>query len=92
MVFQNSFFRVLYFPGNFRGQLAVISSYNARRMDRIGKYIFNDTRFVKTAKIYDMTEAVFDSFGAEHNALHPGDGGGQFWVKQGTITYVLRLF
>ena len=81
-----------YYPGNFEGQKAVISAFNAKRMDKIGRRVFNDSRLVRLVPTYKMSEVVFDSFGKDGRALHPGEGdGAQQWVLHGISQYTLGL-
>ena len=59
-------------------------------MDEIGRRVFNDSRFVGVAPIYKMSEVVFDSFGEDGRALHPGEGNGaQQWVLHGISQFTL---
>ena len=81
-----------YVPNNFENQGALVSAYNAKRMDRIAQSVFNDSRFVEIVPLYDMSEVIFEAFGHQEMGFHPGQRGSAYWIQHGIMKHVLNKF
>ena len=74
-----------FFPNDFSDNSAVLSGYNAKRLDKIAQKVFNDKRFVTMVPVYDMSEVVFDAFGDSELSFHPNT-----WLQTGIVFHILE--
>ena len=82
-----------YFPGDFGEQLATISGYNAKRLERIIEEVYGgEAHLWKVLKLYEMTEVVFDSFAKSSRGIHPGSDGSAKWVLNEIVRLILDEF
>ena len=82
-----------YFPGDFYEQKAVISAFNAKRIEDIILKVFSDdSGLFEIVSLYDKTEVIFDQFERSAKGIHTGSDGGAKWVLNEIVDWLIAKF
>lgn len=82
-----------YFPGDFYEQKAVISAFNAKRIEDIILKVFSDdSGLFEIVSLYDKTEVIFDQFERSAKGIHTGSDGGAQWVLNEIVDWLVAKF